>query len=125
MALHTEYLNFRSEILFFDLPVVLDETVQRVRVRHPRQQPRVGGEWDDREALDGQVAPERLRVVEEERVDEAEELHDALVLPQVLVALEQEHVLAAVAAHDRQLPRPLFRGYHLRRSKTMINKVIG
>ena len=45
--------------------------------------------------------------------DVPEELHDALVLPQVLVALQEEHVLAAVAAKDRQLPRPLLRGYHL------------
>ena len=51
-------------------------------------------------------------------VDEAEELHGALVLPQILVALQQEHVLAAVAAEDGQLPGPLLRGYHLRvRSK--------
>ena len=53
------------------VPVVLDESVQRVGVRHPRQQPRVGGERDDGEPLDGQVAPEGLRVVEQERVDEA------------------------------------------------------
>ena len=45
--------------------------MQRVGVRHPRQQPRVGGERDDGEPLDGQVAPEGLRVVEQERVDEA------------------------------------------------------
>ena len=32
--------------------------MQRVGVRHPRQQPRVGREGDDREPLDGQVPPE-------------------------------------------------------------------
>ena len=52
------------------VPVVLDESVQRVGVRHPRQQPRVGGERDDGEPLDGQVAPEGLRVVEQEGVDQ-------------------------------------------------------
>ena len=45
--------------------------MQRVGVRHPRQQPRVGGEGDDCEPLDSQVPPERLRIVEEEGVDEA------------------------------------------------------
>ena len=35
---------------------------------------------------------------EENGVDEAEELHDSLVLPQVLVALEQELEFITVAA---------------------------
>lgn len=37
-------------------------------------------------------------VIGEQRVDQAEQLHDSLVLPQVLVALQQEHELVAVAA---------------------------
>lgn len=37
-------------------------------------------------------------VVGEQRVNQAEQLHDSLVLPQVLVALQQEHELVAVAA---------------------------
>lgn len=37
-------------------------------------------------------------VVGEQRVNQTEQLHDSLVLPQVLVALQQEHELVAVAA---------------------------
>ena len=51
-----------------------------------------------------------LRLLREQRVDEAEELHDALVLPQVLVPLEQERVLLPVAPEDGHLPRPLLGG---------------
>ena len=95
--------------------IVLDEPVQGVRVRNPSDQARVGGERDDGEPLDGQVPPEGLSVADEERVDEAEKLHHSLVLPQVLVALQQEHVGAAVAATDAELPRPLLRGDDLQR----------
>ena len=43
-----------------------------------------------------EVASERLGVREKQRVDEAEELHDALVLTQVLVTFQKELVLLAV-----------------------------
>ena len=66
--------------------------------------------------LDGEVAPEGLRIVDEQRVDETEELHDALVLAQVLVALEQEHVGLTVAADDAELARALLRRDHLQRA---------
>ena len=38
--------------------------------------------------LNGEVPLKSLRVTGEERVDQGEELHHALVLPQVLVALQ-------------------------------------
>ncbi len=60
-----------------------------------------------RKYLNRQVATERLRIVDQECVDQTEELHDAFILPQVFMALEQEHVLFAVAAHDAQLSGPL------------------
>ena len=65
--------------------------------------------------LNSEVSPESVRVIDEQRVDQAEQLHDALVLPQVLVALEQEHVLLAVGALDGEFAGPLLRGYHLQR----------
>ena len=49
--LHDPVLDVEEDLLL--LPVVLDEAVQRVRVRHPRQQPRVGRQRDHREPLDG------------------------------------------------------------------------
>ena len=50
---------------------------------------------------------EGLGVIGEQCVDQTKELHDALVLPQVFVALQQEHELGAIAAVDGQLARPL------------------
>ena len=43
--------------------------------------------------------------------DETEKLHDALVLAQVLMSLEQEHVSAAVAPANAELSRPLLGSY--------------
>lgn len=40
-------------------------------------------------------------VIGEQRINQAEQLHDSLVLPQVLVALQQEHELVAVASCRR------------------------
>lgn len=37
-------------------------------------------------------------VVSQQRVDQTKQLHDALVLPQVLVTFQQEHELVAIAA---------------------------
>lgn len=45
-----------------------------------------------------EVFAQRRWVVGQKRVDQAKQLHDSLVLPQVLVALQQEHELMAVAS---------------------------
>ena len=45
-----------------------------------------------------EVSLKGLGVVAKEGVDEAKELHHPLVLPQVLVTLQQEHVVTAIAA---------------------------
>lgn len=45
-----------------------------------------------------EVLAQGRRVVGQQCVDQAEQLHDSLVLPQVLVALQQEHELVAIAA---------------------------
>ena len=84
-------------------------------MRNPSDQAGIGGERDDGEPLDGQVPSEGLPVADEERVDEAEKLHHSLVLPQVLVTLQQEHVGPAVAAADAKFPRALLRGDDLQR----------
>jgi len=70
--------------------VVADELVEGVAVGHPADDADVVAQGRHGVAPDGQVAPARLGVVGQERVDEAEELHDALVLAQVLVDLQQQ-----------------------------------
>ena len=69
----------------------------------------------------------RLVLVHEERIDEAEELHHALILPQVLVPLEQKRVLGAVAAFERDLARALLRrdDYHRRRERADAHDGLG
>lgn len=65
--------------------VVLDEYVQRVGAVDPSEEPRVGRERDDGVLDNGEMSLERLRVLLQEGVDEAEELHDSLVLTEILV----------------------------------------
>ncbi len=68
-------------------PVLADERVQRVAVGHPSYEPAVGRQRDDGVSRDGQVALRRHAVVRQHGVDQPEQLHHALVLAQVLVAL--------------------------------------
>lgn len=76
-------------------------------MRHPADETRIRGERDDGVALDVEVSFEGLRICHEQSVDQSKELHHALILPDVLVALEQELVILAIAAFDRELPRSL------------------
>lgn len=48
-----------------------------------------------------EILPQGRRVVGQQRVYQTKQLHDSLILPQVLVALQQEHELVAVAACRR------------------------
>lgn len=89
--------------------------MQGVRMRNPTNQTRVGGQGDDGESLDGQVPAEGFSVADEQRVNEAEKLHHSFVLPQVFVALQQEHVGPAVAATNAKFSRSLFRSDDLQR----------
>ena len=49
----------------------------------------------------------------EQGIDEAKQLHDSFILPQIFVTFEQEHELFAVASANAQLARTLLRRYHL------------
>ena len=62
--------------------------MQRVAVLDPPKQTSVGRKRDDREPLDVETSLEAVRVHRQQAVDEAEQLHHPLVLPQVFVALE-------------------------------------
>jgi len=86
----------------------LDDRVNGVAGGHPLDEPRIRAERDDGVAHDSEFDLRRCPVDGEKRVDEAEQLHDALVLSEVLVALEQERVVDAVAAAHGQPPRVLF-----------------
>ena len=112
-ALHDLVLNIEQDFLL--LSVILDELVQSVRVGHPTDQARVCRQRNDSKPLDGQIAPERLGVAQKKRVDQTEELHDPLVLSQVLVALQQERVRPSVGPTNAKLARTLLRYYYLYR----------
>lgn len=47
--------------------------------------------------LNGQVEPRGVPCLQQQRVDQSEQLHDPFILPRVLVALQQEPVVVAVA----------------------------
>ena len=51
---------------------------------------------------------ESFRVIGEEGVDQAKELHDTLVLPQVLMALQKEHEVPTIAACRANMESELF-----------------
>ena len=101
--------------------VVAHERVQRVALRHPLDEPRVSRERHDRVAMDAKVEPRAVLGRAKQRVDEAEELHHALVLAQVLMPLEQEAVLDAVGAEDGEPARPLLRVHHLDRGRESLD----
>lgn len=86
--------------------VVLDQDVQCVCVVDPSQETRVRRERNDGIGLYHEMAFECLRILAEKRVDQAEELHDPLVLPEIFVTFEQEGMILAIAACQLQLPRP-------------------
>lgn len=95
--------------------VVLDQHMERIRTVDPSEESRVGRERNDGVLDDGEVSLERLSVLLQERVDESKELHDSLVLSQILVSFEEEVVVFAIAPDDPQLSRTLLRREDLRR----------
>mmetsp|Transcript_13522 Transcript_13522/g.28909 ORF Transcript_13522/g.28909 Transcript_13522/m.28909 type:complete len:454 (-) Transcript_13522:2570-3931(-) len=104
-AQHQAVLHVESHLA--GVPVLADECVQGVAVGHPADEAAVGAEGDDGVACNREVALRGSPVVGEHSVDKAKQLHHALVLPQVLVTLEQEHVLGAITAMNGQLAGPL------------------
>ena len=107
---HEAVLDVEQDLVL--LAVFLDEHVQRVAVSDPPQHACVGRQRNDGEAAQTEAALVRLGVDGQQRIDETKELHDALVLPHVLVALEQVLVRAAVAAADLEAARALLGRNH-------------
>jgi hypothetical protein len=93
--------------------VILDEDVESIGAVDPSEKTRVGRERNDGILDDGEMTLERLRILLKKGVDETEELHDPLVLTEILVTLEEEVVLDAVAAVNAKLARTLLRGEDL------------
>mmetsp|Transcript_30070 Transcript_30070/g.97887 ORF Transcript_30070/g.97887 Transcript_30070/m.97887 type:complete len:305 (+) Transcript_30070:3296-4210(+) len=89
---------------FARLPVVADERVQRVAVGNPANEAGIGRERHNRISTDRQSSLSGVRVVSEQVVHQPEQLHDALILPQVLVTLEQIVVIASIGAVNEQAP---------------------
>lgn len=67
------------------LAVVSDKNVKCVAVLHPAQQSSVRAQGNDRVTLDVQSAFEALSIDREQGIDETVELHDSLVLTEILV----------------------------------------
>ena len=77
--------------------VVPDQLVQRVGVGHPAEQAGVHAKRDGGEGLDAETALERRAILGEQAIRQAEDLLNALVLPHVLVTLEQELICTSVS----------------------------
>ena len=78
--------------------MLLDQDVQRVRVLHPSDQPRVLTERNDGVPSDLQVFLVGLRVDRQERIDQSKQLHDTLILTNVLMTLQKKDVLSSITA---------------------------
>ncbi|KAI6776023.1 hypothetical protein HG530_002781 [Fusarium avenaceum] len=91
------------------LTVFPNKNVEGVAVGNPPQQTTILRQRDCRIALDVKMALEAFRVVRQQGIAEAEQLHNSFVLTNILVALEQEGVRLAVAAVDVELSWTLLR----------------
>ena len=89
------------------LPVIPDQRVQRVRARDPPHNSAVVTQRSHRVPLNAQIVSVRSPVLRKQSVHESKQLHDPLILPQVLVSLQQVHVVPAVVPPQRDFPRPL------------------
>lgn len=81
---HESVLNIEQDLS--RLSVVSHKDVKCVAVLHPTQQSGVRAQGNDRVTLDVQSAFEALSIDREQGVDEAVELHDSLVLTEILMA---------------------------------------
>jgi hypothetical protein len=91
------------------LSVLPDKSMHRVAIPHPADQPGIGRQGYHCIASDGQVSIRSFALLSQQIVHKPKQLHDSLILPQILMPFQEELVLTAVAPDDRQLPGPLFR----------------
>lgn len=104
-------MNFDLRKEYLALSVLLDELVHRVAVGYPADHAGVVGQRHDRISLDAQVHASRRPLARQQRVHQAEQLHHALVLPQIFSTLEQEQVRSTIScgyARKRIKKRSIF-----------------
>lgn len=82
--LHEPVLNVHQNLPRLSIP--LDEHVQGIAVRHPSDQTRSRGKRRDRVLLHTEVTLGAFLIGCEECVDQSEELHNSLILSEILVA---------------------------------------
>jgi len=78
------------------LAVAADQIMQGVAVGHPGDQPSRGTERHDTVALDAEVSlvgRHSAGIVRQKGVDQAEQLHGALVLTQIFVTLQERNTM--------------------------------
>eukprot|EP00968_Pinguiococcus_pyrenoidosus_P000364 scaffold24_cov245-Pinguiococcus_pyrenoidosus.AAC.16 len=95
------------------LSVLLDQCMERVAVLHPANHAGLVTQRHHRVPADGEVVLVRLSVAVEQRVDKPKELHASFILPQILVGLQQKHVLEPVVPNHHDLPWPLLAQHDL------------
>lgn len=88
--------------------MLFDELMQSIAVGYPPYETRVLTQWDDWVPPDTQIFFISLRVNGKQGVDKAEKLHDSLILSDIFMALQEEHVFATITTIDLHLSWMLF-----------------
>ena len=81
--------------------------VQSVTVRHEPEKTRLSTKRDRRIALDVEMSLSRLNVVRQQSIAETEQLHNTLILTDILVTFENMGMRLAIAALHLQFTRAL------------------
>jgi hypothetical protein len=75
----------------------------------PTNKASMGSQWYDRKPLDMKMALEAIRVLRQERIHKTKQLHDALVLAEIFVTLQEVLIFLSVAAFEIEASGALFR----------------
>ena len=84
------------------------QCMQGIAMRDPSNQTRVGRERDDRVPLNREIPLPCFIVIENDVVDETKQLHNPLILSEILMTFEKEHELASIVTVDNEFPGSLF-----------------
>ena len=87
--------------------MLADELVEDVAVGNHANEACLVTQRDDGVPSNREILLAGLRVRRQQRVDEPKQLHDALILPDIFVAFEQEYVLSAIVPGEVHFPRML------------------
>ena len=87
--------------------MLADELIEDVAVGNHANEACLVTQRDDGVPSNREILLAGLRVRRQQRVDEPKQLHDALILPDIFVAFEQEYVLAAIVSREVHFSRML------------------